>query len=301
MSDKPLAFDLCSGLGGWAEGLEAEGWDVIRVDIVDMFAETETLKPPNLLLMLQDIRTFHGSQAKRCSLIVASPPCTEYSWMAMPWSRAKQVARALRGDGEFPSGYRGSKTIAELTALFDACFRIQREASEAAGHHIPMVVENVKGAQPWVGRAKGRYGSYFLWGDVETVNGNLVAGVGPLGTRVPFHPPSRMIKRPGRNFHAFENGLGSSPSFNGGEHATRGVKQHGSGAAGFDKALDERRRQATATKNGNDWFGSGENCSRQRRASSTSSARKAASAAIARIPLALSRWIAKCYFPESRT
>ena len=38
MSEKPIALDLCSGLGGWAEGLESEGWAVIRVDIVDMFA-----------------------------------------------------------------------------------------------------------------------------------------------------------------------------------------------------------------------------------------------------------------------
>lgn len=76
---KPLALDLCSGLGGWAEGLESCGWDVIRVDIADMFAETGTPKPQNCMLMLQDIRTFHGSQAKGCNLIVCSPPCQEFS------------------------------------------------------------------------------------------------------------------------------------------------------------------------------------------------------------------------------
>ena len=38
--------------------------------------------------------------------------------MAMPWSRAKQVARALRGQDEFPENYKGSRTIADLTALF---------------------------------------------------------------------------------------------------------------------------------------------------------------------------------------
>jgi len=26
---KPLAVDLCCGLGGWTEGLLAEGWDVV--------------------------------------------------------------------------------------------------------------------------------------------------------------------------------------------------------------------------------------------------------------------------------
>jgi hypothetical protein len=77
--------------------------------------------------------------------------------MGMPWTRAKKTAAEYQVD---------SVKRAELTALFDACFRIQREASEAAGRHIPMVVENVKNAQPWVGRANWHYGSYYLWGDV---------------------------------------------------------------------------------------------------------------------------------------
>jgi len=42
---RPLALDICSGLGGWAEGLESAGWDVIRLDIADMFKETGTPKP----------------------------------------------------------------------------------------------------------------------------------------------------------------------------------------------------------------------------------------------------------------
>ncbi len=50
----------------------------------------------------------------------------------MPWSRAKQIARALRGEDGFPEPYRGSRTVNDLNALFDACFRLQREASEAA-------------------------------------------------------------------------------------------------------------------------------------------------------------------------
>jgi hypothetical protein len=47
--------------------------------------------------------------------------------------------------------------------------RIQREASEAAGRYIPLVVENVRGAQPWVGRARWKFGSFYLWGDVPAL------------------------------------------------------------------------------------------------------------------------------------
>jgi hypothetical protein len=46
--------------------------------------------------VIQDVRTLHGSQFRDAALIVASPPCTEYSYMAMPWTRAKRIAAALR-------------------------------------------------------------------------------------------------------------------------------------------------------------------------------------------------------------
>jgi hypothetical protein len=163
---KPLAIDLFCGLGGWTEGLLAEGYRVRGYDI-EAHKYGDERYPAELVL--RDVLTLHGSELADASLIVASPPCQEYSYMAMPWGRAKQIARALRGEGEFPEGYKGSRTVEALNALFNACFRIQREASEAAGRHIPMVVENVKGAQPWVGRAPWSFGSYFLWGDIPAL------------------------------------------------------------------------------------------------------------------------------------
>jgi len=139
---KPLAIDIFCGLGGWAEGLLAEGWSVIGFDIEQ--------RPYPAQLVLQDVRTLHGSQFRNADLIVASPPCQEYSYRAMPWKRAKALPP--------PDN-----------TLFDVCCRIQREASEAAGRYIPMVVENVRGAQKWVGPARSRYGSYYLWGDVPAL------------------------------------------------------------------------------------------------------------------------------------
>src|ERR1035441_6124164 len=66
-------------------------------------------------------------------------------------------------------GKRGEALPPPDNELFKACFRIQREASEAAGHYIPMVVENVRGAQKWVGQARWHYGSFYLWGDVPAL------------------------------------------------------------------------------------------------------------------------------------
>jgi hypothetical protein len=328
---RPLAVDLCSGLGGWAEGLEAAGWDVIRVDIADMFAETGTPKPPGCLLVLQDIRTFHGSQARHAGLIVASPPCQEFSWMAMPWSRAKQVARALRGEDEFPETYRGSRTLAELTALFDACFRIQREASEAAGQHIPMVLENVRGAIPWVGRSRANFGSYHLWGDVPAlmpatvrspknildatnikngqrrqVEGVYENGLTISGRKLPgfrFDGSGRSFQTAAVNEHQKTPG---APHIRDGEAHTKhltnpaehGLKHGGDwfsdpsspSRQGGQVKIAEGRKGAGA---GAEWF-DGNLCVK----SSNSSARKAASAKIAKIPRTLSEWIGRAWLPR---
>jgi hypothetical protein len=156
---KPLAIDLYCGLGGWTEGLLAEGYDVIGFDI-ERHEYGDHRYPAQLVV--QDVLTLHGSQFKDATLIVASPPCQEYSYMAMPWTKAKAKAAAIRADTT-------GAELERLNRLFNACWRIQGEASLAACRHIPMVVENVKGAQPWVGRARWSFGSFYLWGDVPAL------------------------------------------------------------------------------------------------------------------------------------
>lgn len=247
---RPLAIDLFTGLHGWAEGLTAEGFEVIGFDIEDMCGQFGIARPPHVQLIIQDVRTLHGSQFSNADLIVASPPCQEYSYMAMPWTKAKALAAEYRS---------GKRDVKQLTALFDACFRIQREACAAAGRHIPLVVENVRGAIPWVGRSRWNFGSFHLWGDVPALmppirdsaiknNGGSWFNIGSPGQKVTAQNPDGRepdaIKLGGTWFHGYRKG--------------QGPRNHGSGSV----------------------------------------KRKAASAMIAKIPLPLSRHIARSWYPR---
>jgi hypothetical protein len=248
--DKPLCIDLFCGLGGWAEGFLAEGWDVIGFDIERHDYGTGGY-PGHLVL--QDVLTLHGSQFRNAAVIVASPPCQAYSYRAMPWKRAKALPP--------PSN-----------ELFDACFRIQQEASEAAGRHIALVVENVRGAVKWVTQpVRWHFGSFYLWGDVPPLMPITFRGVHGSAARAEGR------KVPGIKLSDVGFDVAAARRYE------EGVKQGGSGAAWFDKAVDERRKRTPEMI-------------RQHIGHS----RKAASAQIAKIPFSLARWIAQVYYPQRR-
>lgn len=281
---KPLAIDLFCGLGGWTEGLLSEGYRVVGFDI-EQHVYGEARYPAQLVV--QDVLTLHGSQFKNAALIVASPPCQAYSYRAMPWKRAKALPP--------PDN-----------TLFEACFRIQREAMEAAGRFIPLVVENVCGAQKWIGRARWHYGSFYLWGDVPALmpivkkhvkvkgfrfDGSgrsfQTASVNETGVKVPtmgagWYPPGHPKHVPGL-------------AFNG--HADRNLRQQ------------ERERICDCGhREGQHGFKPDEACSEcscinpvwreQRPRNDPRNGRKAASAHIAKIPFELARHIAHAWKPQ---
>lgn len=256
----PKCYDLYCGLGGWAEGFLAEGYDCIGFDIEAH--DYGTGGYPGTLI-LRDIRSLHGSELKDATVIVGSSPCQEFSYRAMPWSRAKAL----------PPPYLGIE-------LFKEQFRIQREASEAAGHHIPMIVENVRGAQKWVGKAQWHYGSFYLWGDVPALMPVTVGGIKGDGSgrreNGTLQSNNRMVpsgqKIAGQDWSRYAKTGETSPHWR-----MEGVKQ--SGISGV-------RQNGKGYK----WFQEG-----AAKHGSKSNRRKAASAMIAKIPFPLAQHIARCF------
>jgi hypothetical protein len=242
-------YDLYCGLGGWSEGFLAEGYECVGFDIEAH--DYGTGGYPGMLI-LRDVRSIHGSELKDATCIVGSSPCQEFSYRAMPWKRAKAL----------PPPYLGME-------LFNAQFRIQREACEAAGRHIPMVVENVRGAQKWVGQAKWHLGSFYIWGDVPALMPHIVH-----------------VKAPGQNWNAFkETGKVSA------HWRMQGVKPPSVRLWGDGIKQPGLSGMRTNGK-GDGWFEKGAATH-----GSKSNARKAASAMIAKIPFPLAQHIACCFKP----
>lgn len=137
MTQPPICLDLCCGLGGWTEGFLAVGYECHGYDIKD-FNYPGTLH-------LQDIRQTVDIAAMwigRVDVIVASPPCNEFTIRDLPWGRKKDLP---------PPD----------TSIVEACYQLRDLIRPRV-----FLLENVRGAQPWIGRAPAHRGPYYFWGDV---------------------------------------------------------------------------------------------------------------------------------------
>jgi hypothetical protein len=264
---KPLCIDLFCGLGGWTEGFLAEGWDVIGFDIEQHVYGAHRYPAQ---LVLQDVRTIHGSQFKDADMIVASSPCQEFSYRAMPWKRAKALGPPLLG-----------------MELFSQAARIQREACEAAGHHIPMIQENVRGAQKYVGRAAHHFGSYYLWGDVPAL----------------MPATHRGVKVPGMDWPKYGEPGYKAVAFNDSRHTGGRRTDVGKGARFTSR--DCGAESGAIKGEGGGWFNDNKRSGKDSttgilsRSGSKSAARKESAARIAKIPAPLARHIAQVYYPRA--
>lgn len=134
--DQPVCVDLFCGLGGWTDGFKAAGFYVIGVDIVryDQWIGDRFIQA--------DIAMLDGRQFAGATVIVASPPCLEFSRFRQPWLRR-----------------RGNLPEPDLT-LVKACWRIRDEAKPTF-----FLLENVQSAQQFIGRAMIAREPHYFWGD----------------------------------------------------------------------------------------------------------------------------------------
>ncbi len=130
----PFMLDLFCGYKGASEAMRKRGWLVETADIKVSFNATHTV----------DLREW--SWKPQCvdlrspDLVWASPPCQEFSRQTMPWTRARNPAPP------------------DLS-LVEAAKRIIGEIKPRW-----WVIENVRGAIPYLGKPVMKIGAYCLWG-----------------------------------------------------------------------------------------------------------------------------------------
>jgi len=135
---RKVVWDLCSGLGGWSEAFVQDDWIVIRIEINPELAHiphTLTLDVLNCLDWMYELPS--------PDLILASPPCTEFSL-------AQNFHNGRVEDPNLEIAM-GCKWIIEMMKPKFWC------------------VENVAGAckffEPIFGKHRQRAGPFFLWGN----------------------------------------------------------------------------------------------------------------------------------------
>ena len=172
--------------------------------------------------------------------------------------------------------------LAKELALFNACVRIGSEAE------CPIVIENVRGAQKWVGRARWMYGSFALWGDVPALM-PMIGERKMSGRNMSGDPDKRW---------GSHNVSPSSVEFS----ELMGTKNNGGSwfAIGSPGQKETNRNPVhngvKQHKSGRAWFADPDSISGS--TSSKSSARKQASAMIAKIPFELAQYIARVFKPQ---
>jgi hypothetical protein len=139
-------LDLFCGRFGWGRAFAARGWEVVGVDLVQ-----PSEIPKGCHFSLGDVLTvgtdgggeihMDGEWSERFDFICASSPCEQFSLFGM---------KHFHPNPPYPE-------------LGIRLFNNAREMCEASG--IPYVMENVRPAQSFVGRATHHCGPFFLWGN----------------------------------------------------------------------------------------------------------------------------------------
>lgn len=131
-------LDLFCGRWGWSRAFAARGWECVGVDLV-----SSPLPAANARFTCADILELSSNDILRFQpdFIVASPPCEQFSVHGLKmWHKNP------------PDPDLGMQ-------LFFHTQKICRQSG------LPHVIENVRAAQKFVGKAENHCGPFYLWGD----------------------------------------------------------------------------------------------------------------------------------------
>ena len=166
-----LVLDLFCGRFGWSEAFLERGWSSLGVDLI----EPERI-PDRCTFLQRDILSIESLSSPswvalygRPDFICASSPCEEFSLHGM---------KCFHKNPPYP-------------AMGIKLFNHTRALCEASG--IPYVMENVRSAQEFVGKAVHRCGPFYLWGNA--VPPLMAQGV-TKGNSFRGAPGAYMKKRP---------------------------------------------------------------------------------------------------------
>ena len=148
MEKKKVVWDLCSGLGGWTEAFVQDGWIVIRIEInpeLEYVPFTRIWDVKDWIDWIDDL--------PHPDLIVASPPCPEFS--CADWRKDRNT--------------------------FEPDMSIVKACLDIIDYIKPTwwVLENVKGAVryfiPLIGHHRQAVGNkqcpqFYLWGNFPLIS-----------------------------------------------------------------------------------------------------------------------------------
>jgi hypothetical protein len=133
-------IDLYCGRGGWTRGFMEQGFECHGYDVED-FSGTYPGVFHRMDARHIDAAKIRAEFGTRLAVMCASSPCDEFARFTMPWTRAKNPPEPKLG-----------------VELAQTAFHL------ADATNVPLIFENVRSAQRWLGRAVMHCGPFYLWG-----------------------------------------------------------------------------------------------------------------------------------------